>query len=356
MTHDASERATTARSTPDSERPSTNAMFRAHVIRRPQPWLLICVAATTACGSGSTEPSADAPTDVSFIGELSVPAADTLGGLFHLTTRASTASAGRGSAGLVDLSRVLDWVVAPLWAQTGSGSATGTLTTLGGRTVALAGTHAGGSFNVSGGGYTIAASVGGSGALSGAGTAPGGATASVQALPVPVTAPAPSNPTGTYRGTFTMTTILRSRNVDVAGRPLGSCNYPLRITGDLTMHVSKVGSGDQVEGHLDINWREQSAGGSTCPPVFVHDHTDYHGIDFIGSVTTLNAVRILTAPAGPANAGTITRTQGFTGAVSGSTVVGTVFLSMSFTTPVSDGTHFESFSPIPKITVTLTRS
>jgi hypothetical protein len=322
------------------------------------PVILLSVAVITGCGSkgGPTDPPSTGPTERTFVGVLNVPGADSLGGLFQLTTMVSSASAPSQQRAEYAFARVFDWVVPPLWAQTGTAT-TGNLLTNSGKLVSLSGTYAGGSFSVIGDGYNITATVGTTGNMNGNATVPGGAPAAVNPVnTAQATAPPPGNPTGTYKGTFEMYTTLKSRNEAPDGRLIGTCNYPLRITGDLTMHVSKPGSSPDVEGHIDMNWREQSAGGSTCPPVFVHNATDYHGIDFEGTVTGLNPVRTLTMPAGPGNAGTLVRTQGFSGAVSGNTVIGTVFLTMSFKTPVPEGVHYESFAPAPKVTVTLTKN
>lgn len=339
---------------PDAGLQVTSAMPTHRPSASRIPLVLLLAAALSACGSGSTEPT-ELTQERSFVGVLSVPGADSLGGVFHLTTVVSTASAAAPSEVGTAFARVLDWVVPPLWAQATSGAVTGTLTTNGGIAVPLSGTYSGSSFNVTGSGYEITANATSTGALSGTGTAPGGATATVQPISVPVTAPPPSNPTGTYKGTFEMFTVLKSRNVDLNGQPKGACQLPLRVAGDLTMHVSAIG-GDQVEGHLDVNWREHSSGIGTCPAFFTHNHTDYFGIDFGGTSTMLNPVRSDTYAAGPTNSGTLVRSVGFTGAVSGNTVVGTLFITMNFQTPVSDGTHYESFSPIPTVTVTLQRN
>lgn len=80
------------------------------------------------------------------------------------------------------------------------------------------------------------------------------------------------------------------------------------------------------------------------------------GLDFQGPVTNLQAGRIETGVGGN-GLGTITRTQGFSGVVSGNTILGTVSRSFNFTTPIATNpgeTHFEGY-PVSSASVTLTR-
>lgn len=316
--------------------------------------LLLGALLLSSCGAeGPTDP--EGPRERTFTGRLNVQNADSLGGIFHLTTIVADGFVDAQPEENPMFARVRSWFVSLLWAQAGPGTATGSLVANHGEIVPLSGTYSGGSFSVTGGGYAIAANVGATGSLSGTGTAPGGDTGAVSPLYTGSTAPPPSNPTGSYVGTFEMFTTLRSRNVTPTGALIGTCIHPVRITGDLLMHVSQVGQSNQVTGHLDVTWRERPNGGSTCPPGFSHIVDDYYGIDFDGVATGLHPVRTHTGPAGPGNAGSFTRTVGFSGMVSGNTVVGTVFLTMNFTTPVPEGIHTENFSPAPSATVTLTR-
>jgi len=318
--------------------------------------ILSCAAIVAGCGSGEpTVPIPDGPRERTFTARLNVPGADSLGGMFRLTTIVSSALSDARAIGTPLLAAMLFPSPKVLFAQSNAGEATGSLTTNTGTVVPLSGTYSGSSFQVTGGGYAITASVSSTGTLTGSGTAPGGSTGAVAPLDTTATAPPPSNATGSYYGTFDMTTTLRSRNTTAGGALIGTCSFPVRITGNLVMNVTQVSSqSPQVTGHLDITWNEQRSGQGSCPP-FTFNQNDYHGIDFDGVVTGLNPARVATYAAGPGNAGKVTRTQGFSGTVSGNTVVGTVYLMMDFATPVPEGMHYEVFAPAPSASVTLTR-
>lgn len=57
---------------------------------------------------------------------------------------------------------------------------------------------------------------------------------------------------------------------------------------------------------------------------------------------------------GPGGSLTLTRTEGFTGAVSAGTITGSLSRSFSATGPISNGQHFEGY-PNSSVAVTLTR-
>jgi hypothetical protein len=316
--------------------------------------LVSCAALLAGCGSNAPV-IPEGPRERTFAGRLDVQSADSVGGLFHLTTVVSGGPFGTRTRESLSLQSLRIWSATPLWAQSAPGIATGSLVTNNGVTVPLSGTYSGGSFQVMGGGYAIAASLNPAGSLSGSGTAPSGAEGTVSPLYPPTSAPPPSNATGSYYGTFEMSTNLRSRNTTPSGSLIGVCFFPVRITGNLVMHVTQASQSSQVTGHLDMRWSERRAGPGTCPPAATHNVDDYYGIDFDGVVTGLHPVRTHSGPAGPSGAGRLSRTQGFSGTVSGSTVIGTVFLMMDFSTPVSEGMHYEVFGPAPSAAVTLTR-
>ena len=77
------------------------------------------------------------------------------------------------------------------------------------------------------------------------------------------------------------------------------------------------------------------------------------GLDFTGSATNLQLGRV---NSGPSGAGTVIRGEAFSGAISGSTIVGTVSRSFNFTTSTSNPgeIHVESY-PNSGASVTLTR-
>lgn len=299
-----------------------------------------------ACGGGgATEPDPETFAK-SYLGVLAVNGADGLGGVFQVST---TGAAG-GQLARTSLQRrwadLADAVVPRLWAQAPT-PVSGVLMTNAGDVVPLTGTVTGSSVTVNGGGYSVSAVAGASGGLVGTGTAPGGLTAAVTAPPTPpVTVPAPADPTGTYTGTFQMTTTLKHRNTNPSGQVIAACQVPVVIAGTATLHLNRRSDG-QLESHLETRWTELSQGNGTCPAGYSYSQNEFSGLDFIGSAGSLMAGRVLTG-------GGVTRTEAFTGAVSGNTVVGTIFRSFHFTVPVTGAVHVEGF-PSVSTAITLTR-
>lgn len=299
----------------------------------------------SACGGGATEPDPETFAK-SYLGVLAVNGADGLGGVFQV----STTGTGGGQLARTSLqsrwANLADALVPPLWAQA-STPVSGVLMTNAGEVVPLAGTLSGGSVTVSGGGYSINAAAGASGGLVGTGTAPGGLAAAVTAPPIPpVTAPAPADPSGTYTGTFQMTTTLRHRNTAPSGQVVAACNVPVVISGTATLDIERLSNG-QLESHLETQWSEIAQGTGTCPAGYTYSMNFFSGLDFIGSAGSLITGRVLTS-------GGVTRTEAFTGAVSGNTVVGTIFRSFQYTVPVTGAIHVEGF-PNVSAAMTLTR-
>jgi len=300
----------------------------------------------SACGvGGTTEPDPETFAK-SYLGVLAVTGADGLGGVFQV----STAGAGGGQLARTSLQQrwanLADALVPPLWAQAAP-AVSGVLMTNGGDVVALAGTVTGSTVTVNGGGYSVSAVAGANGGLVGSGTAPGGLTAAVTAPPTPpVTAPAPNDPSGTYTGTFQMTTTMRHRNTAPSGQVIAFCSVPVVISGTATLDIERLSNG-QLESHLDTRWSEVAQGAGTCPAGYTYSMNFLSGLDFIGSSGALVTGRALTT-------GGVTRPEAFTGAVSGNTVVGTIFRSFHYTVPVTGAIHVEGF-PNVSATMTLTR-
>jgi len=306
------------------------------------------------CGGADGPTIPEGPRERTFTGRLSVQNADSLGGFFHLTTIVTGTFSDAGPRESPFSLALRAFSPAPFLAQT-TGNATGSLMTNGGASVPLAGTYSGGTFQVTGGGYTIDASVNTAGGLTGSGTAPGGDTGAVTPLFTGTTALPSSNPTGSYTGTFSMTATVRSRNTTNAGTLIGLCQAPVVLSGSVLMNLTRVGTSDQVTGYLEINWTERNSGNGTCPSGFSHNENSFLGIDFDGHSTAIHPFKAYSMPSGPGRAGTLTRAHGFSGTVSGNTVVGTLFMTMDFRTPVPEGMHYSAFGPVPSVQVTLTR-
>lgn len=304
----------------------------------------------SACGSsGPTEPSGDESANT-YIGVLAVPGGGGLGGIVQLqASEGATASRPFGTLG-VAFNRLLDQIVPSLWAQA-TVPATGTLVTDSAQVVQLTGTVADGLYQVGGGGYTISAAVDDQGSVSGSGSAPGGLSASLSpAASPPATSPVPNNPSGSYTGTFEINTVLRHRNTNTQGAPMGGCNLNIVMNGTLAMEIESLGDG-RVEAHLTSSWQERGVPGGSC----THQHTTLNlgpsGLDFIGPASNLQLGR---TESGTVAQGIVTRTEGFSGAISGNTIVGTVYRAFNYTTPIPGGTHMEAW-PTSTTTVTLTK-
>lgn len=306
---------------------------------KPTLLLLLWVGSGVAC-SDNTGPDPDTIPRLYF-GTLSVAGAEGLGGMIQLST---TPAAGGGRAGA--LARLAGAVVQPLWAQEPS-AVSGVLMTTGGDAVPLTGTVTGTSASVSGGGYAIAASANAAGGLSGTGTAPGGLGASLAAPPIPAgPTPPSSNPTGTYTGTFQIETTIRHKNTNPSGQVIASCSAPVRISGTLTLHLSRRSDG-LLDSHLESRWSEVALTPGSCPPFYTYSQNEYSGIDFLGSAASLVAGKVL-------RIGALTKTEAFYGSVSGNSVVGVVHRSYHTTIPIPEGTHVEGW-PDVATSVTLTR-
>lgn len=331
---------------------------------------LVLVACTTlapmlaaSCGGGSsttvpssssstsTMPTAAAAVPTTYLGALSVAGGSDLGGTLQLKASQGLLAEVDTQRARPSLAQLAGWLVPALLAQSGV-SATGTLVTTGGSVVPLTGTYSTNTFNVSGGGYTISATVSG-GNIAGTGTAPGGLSAVVSA-PAPPAAPtpAPADPSGTYRASVRIDAVEIFRNTFASGSVNTNCTFNLAITGNLTIDVQNAGNG-QVGAHLTSTWQEAEtsrtcAFGFTAPGILTA-----RALDFQGSATN---IQMGAAESGPSGQGTVVRTQGFSGAIGTGQIVGTISRSFNFTTSTSNPgeVHVEAY-PTSSTTVTLTR-
>jgi hypothetical protein len=329
---------------------------------------LTCAASAIAlaCGkstpTGPTGPTLPAVIVNTYVGEMSLA-----GGVTGtLTLRASTSLASLEPGGIPVLSRLLAWVE-PVVAAQGS-TATGLLVTSNGEVVTLSGTFSDSTFSVSGGGYSIVAAVTSTStgtSISGTATLPGGGTAAVTPPGgLPGTSPAPANPAGTYSGTFQISTTARfvSQRADGSVPPFINCTYSVTVDGKLTVWIPGVLTSGLVQAQLDSSWTER-IGSTNCPastglntlgPVSPPAGTAY----FEGSASSLVFGRVDQGP-GANGAGTITRAETFTGAISGSTVVMKVSRSFQVTSTFSNDTgilfkHEEGY-PTVSVVTTLTK-
>lgn len=305
---------------------TTATIFQTHRVQA----LVMATILLTACGGagGGSAGNTPDPASVSpnaYLGVLSVAGSSDLGGTLLLSP------------------------------VQGTTAATGTLVTSTGSPVALSGTYGGSGFNVAGGGYAIVAAVGGGG-LTGTGTAPGGQQATVSAPPGPtVSAPPPADPSGTYKGTFRIETIGLFKNTLANGNVSINCTNSVVIAGSLTMDVQNKGGG-QISAHL-VAATVDTTTPATCPGTQVGSVSiPFSGLDFQGSATGLQLGRVNSGPGGSDGKGFITRIEAFSGAISGTSIVGTVWRSFNFTTPIgtSGETHVEGY-PMSSVAVTLTR-
>lgn len=166
------------------------------------------------------------------------------------------------------------------------------------------------------------------------------------------TSPAGSDLSGTYRGSFRIDTVQTFRNTSSNGTVTLSCTFNMALVGTLVIDVENK-SGGQVSAHLEANWSESEVS-RTCPFAAGAPGQFFSGLDFQGSAAALVFNRSLSGPAG---AGTVARTEAFTGAIlSGGTITGSISRSFSATGPIPNGAqHFEGY-PNSSVAVTLTRS
>jgi len=290
------------------------------------PVRLLCASAvlagTMACSkSNPTAPGGGVPAALStFVGTLEVPGGAGLGGLLVLN-KSSSVVASRSAPGRW-LSALSDLLQPALLAQS---SASGTLVTDAGPVVPLTGTFNNSTFRMSGGGYSIMATVNGA-AISGSGTAPGSVSAQVMSMPTPVASTNPPNPSGTYTSPFQITptkTFKLVRNDN--GVVMANCQEPRSVDGNLSIRLS-TDDGNTWDGHLGASWTERPNGTPTgfgCAAVG-GTNSDFYGIDFRGPLDTLVFARVHTQAQ---NGLTDVTTLGFVGVINNSTIQGRFWIS-----------------------------
>jgi hypothetical protein len=229
-------------------------------------------------------------------------------------------------------------------------TATGALVTATGKVIQLTGTYANSVFNVTGGGYTITATLTGDAAINGTGTAPGDLPAGLVATPPPLAPqPVPANPAGTYTGSFRIDTVEKYSTTNLnQTTPYFVCTVDMAITGTLKLILTNTGNG-QVDGDLSSNWTE-TPGATTCNFGFAGLSRNT-GFDYNGPPTNLQFGLAESGQDGPCS---LTRVQGFSGVVSGNTVIGTVSRSFICVITSNSSTSTQGW-PTVTTSVTLTK-
>lgn len=333
---------------------------------------LICAVSLVACACGKSTPTgptgSTGSTPNTYVAELTLASGVT----GTLTLRASSSLASREPRDIPVWSRLLAWVEPAVAAQ--SSTATGLLVTSDGVVVTLSGTFNNGTFNVSGGGYTIVAAVTSTStgtSISGTATVPGGGTAAVTPpAMLPGTSPAPANPAGTYSGTFHIETTASYVNRRVSDNSLElNCTFSVTVDGNLKVTIPGVPPSGLVQAQLDSTWTETQVPVScrlgdvllaaVPPSVLPSTVSPGPGVAYFeGSASSLVFGH---ADRGPNQngQGTITRVENYVGAFSGSTVVMRVSRSFQFVnqfTSTTSGplTHVSGYPTVSALT-TLTK-
>jgi len=169
--------------------------------------------------------------------------------------------------------------------------------------------------------------------------------------PASPTSPTGGDPSGTYRGSFRIDTVQTFRNTSANGTVTTDCTYNIAVVGTLVIDVENR-SGGQVSAHLAASWSESEVS-RTCPFASGTALQLSSGIDFQGAPAALLFNRSLSGPNGSL---TVTRAEGFTGAISAGTITGSISRSFSATGPISNGQQHFSGYPVSSVAVTLIRS
>jgi len=313
------------------------------------------MAGVAACsGSSPTGPGGGATPSVgTYVGTLSVPGDAGLGGLLLLKKNSSFMAGGpapgRWLAGLLDL------VEPRLLAQS---AATGTLVTDAGPVVALTGTFNSTTFTMSGGGYSISATVNGA-TISGTGTAPGGAVAQVENMAPSVPPVLPANPSGTYRSSFQANPlwtfkIVRADN----GVVQANCKEPRNVSGDVSIRLSHD-TGSTWDGQLLVTWTERPGGPATgfgCGAAGTTNSFGPFGIDFRGTIDV--PLVFVGGETTLQNGFTYVRTLGFVGVVNGNSLDGRFWIGFSRTGNVA-GPPAQAWTegyPVTNVSLSLSKS
>jgi hypothetical protein len=278
----------------------------------------------------------------SYVGSVSLPGGVT--GLVMLS--ATTGSSSLARTGLID--SLLDLIQPTVFAQS---SASGTLTLSDSTAAVLTGTYTGGAFQMSGGGFTVSATVSGA-SLSGTVSGPQGAGPVAAMSPAAPVIPAPANSNGEYVGTYAMTVQGYYLNVGLpAGQLVRNCGVTYVISGTLALGLE---SGGRIA--MSDQWREEMTIASNCPDVtqFVNIIQPPPGSDSGGDFTAdLANIQISDFDQFPANGGTGIRTITFVGGFTAPTRIQGRFLkTFRFAGPANTTEHREGYN-VTETTVTL---
>jgi hypothetical protein len=320
-----------------------------------------------ACGKSDspTNPTTSGPIVNTYLADVSLPGGVTGTVQLKASSSLSTSLAPRD---VPVVSRILAWIEPSVAAQ--GSSASGIFVMSDGQVIPLSGTFSGGTFNVSGAGFTIVASVATtstSTTITGTVTIPGGGSVPLTTpAPIPVTSPAPSDPRGTYTGTYQIVTPGSLVNRRVSDNSVEqNCMFNVVITGTLSLRLFNVLGNGLTQSELTVNSTESGTGSTsnTCGAAAASSWGTNLALSgtfgFEGPPTTLLYGYVNRGPGGGSGQGTVTRVESFLGAVSGNTVVMKVSRSFqflnSFTSTINGPINSVMGYPTVGVTVTLTK-
>jgi len=222
-----------------------------------------------------------------------VDGADNLSGPLSLVATQAAATAGLFSA-----------------RPTAVQSASGTLTPGDAAAIPLAGTYDGTTFNVTGGGYSITATVNAA-TLSGTGKAPTGQVANVTGAGGAVS----TAPAGTYSGTYSSTTLWTYSN----SRDGVGCMWIVQVAGTLVMKVS--GTPDKLTAEWSDRFTETEVNRFSCPFAFNGGGLKSEDWDYSGA-SPIRLAEIIQSASGGVSSKGITNLQAEV--ITGVGMVGTI--------------------------------
>jgi hypothetical protein len=334
-----------------------------HAVSRVPALVLTLILMTTylACGGGSDSgpvgPSSatgnqPASTINTFVGRASLPNGQT--GL--LAVRAASSLAQVPVHRLNVLALLLELVEPRLRAQ--NSTASGALTLENGEVINLAGTHSGGTYQLSGdGGYTVNVSES-NGSLTGTVMTPSGPGAVVPfAAPAP-SGPLPADPAGFYRGSYEMNIEGYFVNtIPSTGAVARSCTFRVRVTGTLTAEIFvPAGMRDTWAFHVKDAAREFHSLGAPCSAQapgggeVTLEPGGALGFDYMGDLTKIQAARVERVVE---NNITNVRTHTFAGALGGPAIEARFTKSFRATSPGDGGWAAAQGYPATTVNVTL---
>jgi hypothetical protein len=286
-------------------------------------WIPLLASLSFAVACGGSESGGGSPTTPSPNNPVTTPIINTYTGSVSfrdgaglLVVRAAGSLVGAQAVSPFD--GLLDFLVLRLNAQ--GSTATGALTLADGTTIPLTGTHAAGTFQLSGGGYSADVTVS-NGALAGSVSTPAG-PASVTPLGAAAAVPAPDNPSGTYIGSYEIS----AAGYHIVKAPSGAvelnCLRRARITGTVTarIYVPDASPGTWAANIRD-DWSESWSNEGTCPPEIFQGTVRPQGpvgLDYTG---TMEAIQGTFVDQGTGSFGQrLVRTHTFLGSVTGQTI------------------------------------